>query len=115
MQQLKPLPRYVDVQAGNSGDISPRPRRAINHTQLDRVSAHLKHDCLSAGSLGRECHGSAPGGNNQIQISRGQVGSQGGQTSILPVSPLIVDRYIAALDKASFSEPVVKSLESTCT
>src|SRR5262249_43236636 len=104
-QALWPEPHR---QRDDAGEIAARPAEAGDKPNLDRVDPHIENDRNRCGRrLGRQCCRNGARGDH-AHLAADQIGGHGRQTVVLPLSPAIFDRYVAALDVTGLAQSLAK-------
>src|SRR5215470_10102381 len=109
MQQLKPLRLESDRQTTDTRDIAAGPVHAGDESVLDRVAAGLENNRYCGGCrLCCETRCGRGACSNDGDLATNEIGCQRRQSVILALRPAILDRHVAAVDKASFVQALAK-------
>src|SRR5262249_32579594 len=92
-----------------AGRIAARPCQAVDQTQLDRVFADTEHDRDRRGcSFSRLGSKDASGCGDDGHTTTREVGHQSRQAIELALQPMVLHRYVLALDVAGFVEALAE-------
>src|SRR4029077_5921597 len=90
------------------GRVAARPSEAGNKAKLDRVLTDSEHDRdRRRRSFGREWRSRAGRGDDG-HTTADQVSHQRRQAIELALQPVVLDRYVLAVDVAGFTEPLAE-------
>jgi hypothetical protein len=90
-------------------EVAARTVEAGDEADLDRVGADPKNDRDRLGRrLGGQCSWRGAR-NDDGRLTAHQIGGQGEQSIVAAFRPSVLDRHVAALDIAGFSQAAVKS------
>src|SRR5262245_34771280 len=98
MQQFEPLRRELDVQAGDTCEVSARPIEARNKSELDWVETDLEDDRYRRGRrLCGRYPSDAPERGDHGHLATNQIGHQCRQPIVVAFCRAIFDCHVAAL------------------
>src|SRR5262249_35677824 len=101
----------MSVHAGDAGDVAAGLVEGGNEPRLDGIATYGEHDGDCSGRLlGRERSAQSAGHRDYRHLATHQVGHETGHLVVLAVCPAILDRDVAAFDKAS----LVQSITERC-
>src|SRR5262249_39960656 len=114
MQELMQKPELLCqkpcIQGGGSGDVTARSVEADDEASLYRIDSDLEHNRNCRGrSFGSESRGYAARCRDDVHRPAYEISRQLRQPTVFAVCPAVLDRHVAALDIAGFSEPFPES------
>ena len=110
MQEPQPLSHHLLDEEIDAGCVAARPSEAGDKTKLDRVIADAEHDRDRCGcSFGRDRSHRAGWRGDHGHTTADQVRYQRRQAIVLTLQPVVLDRYVPALDITVFANPFAEA------